>query len=163
VHNLATALAAIDEIEEQGEGLTPKEVWDGDRDMFHPEAQEVAHYFRYQELLLGRSYERGDTPKTGPRGRALDVDWNAVHPVRDNPRSADYPAGSPVRMKMDAFNRAYSDMLRALHRVFNGEPSRMPSAVSGMRDLRTLAVELMATPSGDGTTTAGVSFEWMPA
>jgi len=163
VHNLATALAAIDEIEEQGEGLTPKEIWDGDVDMFHPDSKEVAHFFRYQELLLGRSYQSGDTPKSGPTGPAFAVDWDAVHPMRDNPRSADYAPGSPVREKMDAFNRTYSDMLRALHRVFNGEPTRMPAAVSAMRDLRALATELMAMPSGDGTTTAGPSFEWMPA
>jgi CDGSH-type Zn-finger protein len=162
VYDLASALEAIDQIEEQGEGLTPQDVWDGDRDMFHPEADEVAHYFRYQELLLGRLYQRGDTPKSGPTGRAFTIDWDAVHPMRDNPRTADHAPGSPVRAKMDAFNRQYSDMLRALHRVFNGEPAGMSGVVSAMRDLRTLAEELMTTPSGDGVTTAGPSFEWVP-
>ena len=163
VTGLESALAAIDEIEEQGEGATPKDVWDGDRDMFHPEVEEVAHFFRYQELLLGKSYQRGDTPKSGPTGRAFAIDWDAVYPMRDNPRSVDYTSGSAVREKMDAFNRVYSDMLRALHRVFNGEPARMRSAISAMRELRALGVALMQMPSGDGKTTAGPSFEWMPA
>ena len=101
MYDLASALEAIDQIEEQGEGLTPKDVWDGDRDMFHPEVEEVAHYFRYQEILLGRLYQRGDTPKSGPTGRAFTIDWDAVYPMRDNPRTSDYAPGTPVRQKMD--------------------------------------------------------------
>jgi hypothetical protein len=72
-HNLKTALEAIDEIEEQGEGLKHRQVWDGDRDMFHPEREEVAHYFRFSEILQGRSYVRGDSPRTGPSGEAFVV------------------------------------------------------------------------------------------
>ena len=75
VYDLASALAAIDEIEEQGEGLKHAEVWDGDRDMFHPEREEVAHYFRFIEIARGRSFQRGDTPASGPSGPAFDVDW----------------------------------------------------------------------------------------
>jgi CDGSH-type Zn-finger protein len=163
VTDLASALAAIDQIEEQGEGLTPKEVWDGDRDMFHPEADEVAHYFRYQELTLGRLYQRGDTPASGPSGRAFTIEWDAVYPMRDNPRTADYVTGMPVREKMDAFNRLYSEMLRTLHRTFNGAPTEMFTAVSAMRELKVRAQDLMQMPSGDGETTAGPSFEWVPA
>ena len=108
-------------------------------------------------------YQRGDTPGSGPSGREFTIDWDAAFPMRDNPRSGDYPAGSPVREKMDAFNRLYSDMLRDLHRAFNGEPKRMFVICRDMRELKTKAVELMQTPSGDGVTTAGLSFEWMPA
>ena len=162
VYDLASALEAIDQIEEQGEGVTPKDVWDGDRDMFHPELEEVAHFFRYQEVMLGRFYQKGDTPATGPRGKEFAVNWDAVYPMRDNPRAADYAAGSPVRLKIDAFNQMYCDMLRMLHRAFNGEPALMFSTRAGMRDLRTRAEELVQLPSGDGETTAGPSFEWMP-
>ena len=51
VTDLASALKALEEIVEQGEGLQHQEIWDGDRDMFHPEREEVAHYFRFNELL----------------------------------------------------------------------------------------------------------------
>lgn len=162
VYDLASALAAINHIEEQGEGITPKDIFDGDRDMFHPDQDEVAHFFRYQEVLLGRLYQRGDTPASGPTGRSFDVDWDAVYPMRENPRNADYAPGSPVREKMDAFNQIYSDMLRGLHRAFNGEPKHMFVTVRGMMELKARAQELMQMPSGDGTTTAGPSFEWMP-
>ena len=162
VYDLASALAAIDEIEEQGEGLTPREVWDGDRDMFHPDSEEVAHYFRYHELLKGQFYQRGDTPATGPRGAMFVVDWTAVYPMRENPRTANFPVGSPIREKMDGFNRLYSDVLRTLHRAFNGDPAQMFASMSGMMQLRTRAQELMRMPSGDGVTTAGPSFDYVP-
>ncbi len=48
VHDRESALSALGEIVEQGEGLDHAAVWDGDRDMFHPEREEVAHYFRFQ-------------------------------------------------------------------------------------------------------------------
>jgi CDGSH-type Zn-finger protein len=163
VSDLTSALEAIDEIEEQGEGLKHDEVWDGDRDMFHPEREEVAHYFRYDEILKGRAYRRGDTPASGPSGERFDVDWTAVYPMRDNPREADYPEGSPVRTAMRAFNRVYSDLLRDLHRAFDGEPSRLHATIAAMSELKAGAQALMQMPSGDGVTTAGPSFEFVPA
>jgi len=45
VDSLATALEALEEIVEQGEGTAHHDVWDGDHDMFHPERDEVAHFY----------------------------------------------------------------------------------------------------------------------
>lgn len=162
VGDLASALTAIDEIEEQGEGLKHQEIWDGDRDMFHPDRDEVAHYFRFMEIAQGRSFCRGDSPQSGPSGDSFEVDWDAVYPMRDNPRAADYPDGSAARAKMDAFNQTYWDMLRALELAFNGNPESIQGPISQMFQLATLARELMQTPTGDGSTTAGPSFEYMP-
>jgi CDGSH-type Zn-finger protein len=162
VYDLASALAAIDEIEEQGEGLKHAEVWDGDRDMFHPEREEVAHYFRFMEIKAGRSFQRGDTPQSGPTGPAVDVDWSAVYPMRPNPRSQDFRGGSAIVAKLGEFNLLYSDLLRDLHRAFNGEPQRLARTVPAMFQLKTLAQHLMQMPTGDGETTAGPSFEYMP-
>ncbi|MBI5877027.1 MAG: CDGSH iron-sulfur domain-containing protein [Chloroflexi bacterium] len=163
VTDLASALKAIDEIEEQGEGLKHAEVWDGDRNIFHHEREEVAHYFRYQEIKLGRSYKRGDTPQSGPSGEKFTVDWDAVYPMRSNPRSGDYPEDSPIYAKMMEYNRAYSGLLRQLHTAFNGAPQQLAVAVGGMYQIRNMAIELMQMPSGDGVTTAGPAFEYVPA
>jgi CDGSH-type Zn-finger protein len=163
VYDLKSALEAIDEIEEQGEGLKHLEVWDGDRDMFHPKRHEVAHYFRFMEIKLGRSYRRGDTPQSGPSGRHFNVDWDAVYPMRENPRREDFAEDSPVRAKMDQFNVAYSEMLRDIQRALNGQPERFFASVPAMLDLRDLARDLARTPTGDGVTTAGPSFDYMPA
>lgn len=163
VRDLATAHQAIDEIEEQGEGLKHAEVWDGERDMFHPERDEVAHYFRFSQIIQGREYCRGDTPQSEPTGDAFEVNWSTVAPMRDNPRVADYPVDSPVRAAMEGFNQVYCDMLRLLHRTFNGETSHLGSAISTMMEVRDRARALMQLPSGDGATTAGPSFEYVPA
>lgn len=66
IDSLATALAALEEIVEQGEGAAHIEVWDGDRDMFHHEREQVAHYYRFQELKLGRR----QSPRRHPPVRA---------------------------------------------------------------------------------------------
>ncbi|MGB8196467.1 MAG: ferritin-like protein [Acidimicrobiales bacterium] len=161
VHNLKTALEAIAEIEEQGEGLKHRQVWDGDRDMFHPEREEVAHYFRFSQILQGRSYVRGDSPRTGPSGESIDVDWSCVYPMRPNPKVDDYPLGSPVRSKMVEFNTKYCEMLATLHRTFNAETECLSPAISMMFELQSIASELMTMPTGDGVTTAGPSFEFV--
>jgi CDGSH-type Zn-finger protein len=162
VGSLESALAALAEIVEQGEGLQHKEIWDGDRDMFHPERGEVAHYFRFNELALGRRYRPGDTPQTGPTGERFTVDWDAVHNMRANPRAGDYPEGSEIRARLDEFNRSYSGMLHLLHESFNGSPRLLAVATGLMYGLKAEAVRLMEMPTGDGETTVGPSFEYVP-
>jgi CDGSH-type Zn-finger protein len=122
----------------------------------------VAHYFRFMEIARGRSFQRGDTPQSGPTGPAVEVDWSAVHPMRPNPRSQDFRGGSAVVAKLGEFNLLYSDLLRDLHRAFNGEPRRLSRTVPAMFQLKALAQELMQMPAGDGETTAGPSFEYVP-
>jgi CDGSH-type Zn-finger protein len=162
VVDLESALAALEEIVEQGEGLQHQEIWDGDRDMFHPEREEVAHYFRFQELYLGRRHATGDTPQSGPTGEPLHVDWDAVHNMRPNPRTADYPVASEIRAQMDEFNHAYSGVLHLLDECFNGSPRLLAVATGAMYGLKEQAIELMKLPSGDGETTVGPSFEYVP-
>jgi CDGSH-type Zn-finger protein len=162
VTDLASALRALEEIVEQGEGLQHQEVWDGDRDMFHPDREEVAHYFRFEEAYVGKRYAPGDTPRSGPTGETFEVDWDAVHNMRPNPRSADYPSGSEARKQLDAFNHAYSGVLHLLDETFNGSPSLLAVATGAMYGLKAQAVDLMQLPSGDGETTVGPSFEYVP-
>lgn len=162
VHDLKTASAALAEIVEQGEGAARTDVWDGDRDVFHPEREEVAHYYRFQELRLGRRYRTGDTPASGPTGEKIEVDFDGVLPMRPNPRTADYPEGSPVRVAQEEFNQTYSLLLYQLEQAFTGEPGQLKDAVGTMFGLRKQAVALMKMPSGDGTTTAGPTFEYVP-
>ena len=162
VTDLASALAALGEIVEQGEGLQHEEVWDGDRSMFHPEREEVAHYFRFNEILAGRRHRPDDTPRSGPTGEPFTVDWDAVHDMRANPRSEDYPEGSEIRARMEEFNHSYSAVLHLLHECFNGSPRLLAVATGAMYGLKHDAVALMRLPSGDGETTVGPSFEYVP-
>jgi len=162
VYDLRSALAALEEIVDQGEGLAHKEVWDGDRDMFHPEREEVAHYFRFEEILHGRSFKRGDTPASGPTGPEIAVDWTAVYPLRRNPRTSQFRGGSEIVHKMGEFNLAYCDMLREINRAFNGETERLARTLPAMRELSFTARELVQLQTDDLLTHAAPSFEYIP-
>ncbi|GAA1587421.1 ferritin-like protein [Kribbella sancticallisti] len=160
VNDLTSALAALEEIVEQGEGTARGEVWDGDQDIFHPERNEVAHYYRFQELKLGRRFQRGDTPQSGPTGEAVALDLAGVRPMRPNPRLADHPLGSPIRLAQEEFNRTYCAVLHLLDHAFNGSPSKLGVATGTMYALKAQAQSLMEMPEGDGTT-AGPTFEYV--
>ena len=161
VNNLATALAALDEIVEQGEGAEHVEVWDGDADVFHPERDQVAHYYRFQELKYGRRYRRGDTPRSGPTGDPIAIEWDAVRPMRTNPRTSDHALGSPIRIAQEKFNRSYCGLLHLLENAFNGVPQMLASAIGSMYGLKAQAQALMQMPTEDGVETAGPTFEYV--
>jgi len=161
INNLVTALGAIEEIVEQGEGANHIEVWDGDRDVFHPECDQVAHYYRFQQLKLGRRYRRGDTRRSGPTGDAILTDWDAVRPMRTNPRISDHVAGSATRLAQEEFNQAYCVLLQRLEKAFDGAPHLLEAAIGAMYNLRAQARALMEIPTGDGLTTAGPTFEYV--
>ena len=160
VTDLESALAAMDEIVEQGEGTSRGEVWDGDRDIFHPERDEVSHYYRFQELKLGRRYLRGDTPQSGPTGEAVAIDSDGVLPMRPNPLLADHPLDSPIRNAQEKFNRTYCQLLQQLEQAFNGSPQLLGAATGTMYTLKAQAQNLMTMPDGDDTT-AGPTFEYV--
>ena len=164
VTDLASALEALDEIVEQGEGLAHKEVWDGDRDMFHPEREEVAHYFRYMEIREGRSFKRGDSPQSGPTGEPFDVNWDAVYPLTRNPVSRKFKGGSEAVQAIGAFNLAYSDLLRELQVAFTGDRDRLERSLANMYEIANLARDIVRMPSGrDDGLHAAPTFEWIPA
>jgi hypothetical protein len=160
VTDLASALAALEEIVEQGEGTSRGEVWDGDPDIVHPERDEVSHYYRFQELKLGRRYRRGDTPQSGPTGEPVAVDLAGVSPMRPNPRVADHPVGSPIRTAQEEFNATYCGLLHMLEEAFNGSPAQLGTATGTMYALKAQAQELMRMQDADGTT-AGPTFEYV--
>lgn len=162
IENLATALAALEEIVEQGEGADHLQVWDGDRDVFHPEREQVAHYYRLQQLKLGRRYRCGDTPRSGPTGDPILVDWDGVRPMRSNPRTTDHAPGSPIRRAQEEFNRTYCTILHLLERAFDGSPQVLETAIGAMYGLKAQAQTLMQFPTEDGLATAGPTFEYVP-
>ncbi|HSF19404.1 MAG TPA: ferritin-like protein [Vicinamibacteria bacterium] len=162
VENLATALAALDEIVDQGEGAGHSPVWDGDHDVLHPERGHVAHYYRFQQLKLGRRCRCGDTPRTGPTGEPILVDWDGVRPMRSNPRTTDHDPGSAIRRAQEEFNGAYCAILQLLEQVFDGMPLVLGTAIDAMYGLKAQAQTLMEMPTEDGLATAGPTFEYVP-
>lgn len=161
VADLSTALKALAEIVEQGEGAAHRDIWDGDQEMSHPDRPEVAHYYRFQELFAGRRFQPGDTPQTGPTGGPVSVEWDEIYPMRPNPRIADNDPGNPVREAQEKFNSAYCDLLQQLERAFNGEPQLLGAATAAMYGLKAQAIALLQTPLPSGTETAGPTFEYV--
>ncbi|MFF3441146.1 ferritin-like protein [Streptosporangium sp. NPDC002721] len=160
VRDLASALAALEEIVEQGEGMAHAEVWDGDQDVLHPGREEVAHYYRFEELRVGRRYRRGDTPRSGPTGAAIPMDLAGVRPMRRNPRLSDHAPGSPIRIAQERFNHTYCAVLHQLEQAFNGSPETLTVATGTMYALKTQALALMRMPD-EGGRTAGPTFEYV--
>ncbi|MER6464600.1 ferritin-like protein [Streptomyces sp. NPDC001228] len=160
VTDLDSALAVLEEIVEQGEGAARAEVWDGDADLFHPETKAVSHYYRFQELALGRRYRQGDTPESGPTGEAVSVDLAGVRPLRPNPRLDDHPAGSAIRTAQEAFNQTYCKMLHQLEQAFNGKPAMLGMSVGTMYAAKGQAQSLMAMQDDDGLA-AGPTFDYV--
>ncbi|MEU3297578.1 ferritin-like protein [Streptomyces longwoodensis] len=160
VTDLASALTALEEIVEQGEGAARAEVWDGDPDLSHPETKAVSHYYRFQELALGRRYQPGDTPESGPTGDAVTVDYDGVRPMRPNPRLADHPEGSAIRTAQAVFNQTYCKLLQQLEQAFNGNPAMLGMSVGTMYALKGQAQGLMAMQGDDGLA-VGPTFEYV--
>lgn len=160
VTDLDSALQALYEITGQGEGIHHT-IFDGDQEQFG-EVQELAHYFRFNEIRQEQRYTDRDTPTSGPSGETLLVQWDQVYPMRPNPKMKDYRQGSEVWHKMYEFNRTYMSLLNELHDALNGEPQRLMQSVAGMYDLKYQAIELMKIPVGDGDMSAGPSFEYIP-
>jgi hypothetical protein len=157
---LEAALEALYEITGQGEGIDHT-IFDGDHEIFG-EVEEYAHYFRFNEIYEERYYTDYDTPRSGPTGAPLIVDWERVYNMRPNPKMAHYPEGSELWDKTYAFNRTYMGMLGDLHRALNGRPSLLMEGVAHMYDLKYQAVELMKIPLDRDDMTAGPSFEYVP-
>jgi hypothetical protein len=136
VTDLETATEAIRLISEQGEGLGGR-IFDTER--------ELAHYYRFQQLLLGRYYQAGDK-HDHPTGPPLKVDWDAVYPVKANARLEDYPEGSELRAAAVEFNEFYGDFLTLLTEAYTGQPNLLLEAVPYMFRIRDKLARLIHNP-----------------
>lgn len=156
VTDLESALAGLSQIVDQGEGVDHS-IHDGDVP-FGDRQEELAHYFRFDEIRRGRRYRPSDTPRTGPTGSPILVDYDAVWPMRTDPRTDELPPGSDVRQLSEDFDRTYAELLAQLEVALTGAPARLTEAVGTMWTLRWHADVLMRIPVGAGRTTAGPAF-----
>jgi hypothetical protein len=160
VYDRKSAVKALWTIVRQGEG-TSTSVWDGSPERAMP--LQPAHFYSYDELLKGRSYRVGDKPGH-PTGAPLPVDWEAVYPMRPNPKRQEYQHAPEIFAKLSAFDDVYFRLLHRLHLALNGEPDRFQAAVAEMYELRYRAVELMRIPDPrDPGRTVGPSWGSLPA
>jgi hypothetical protein len=152
ITDLKSALRGIGLIVEQGEGEV--------RGVFGDHG-ELAHYYRFHQLLVGRYYEPGDEPEK-PSGPTFNVDFAEVYPVKTNIRISDYPKGSELHEAALAFNAAYRTFLAELTKAFNGQPALLLKAVAGMFELRNMFDVLVRNPLPGTELHAGPTFELGP-
>lgn len=156
VTGVASACQAIDTVIDQGEGTltSPAEVVGGD----------VAHYYRFAEIVHGRRLIRFPGPPGGRwayLGQPVTVNPAGIRPVPVNPTLGGYPAGSAAHHACKSFNYTYTCLLGVLHTTFNGTPGALMSAASLMSSLRQQALDMTAGTTTNGVP-AGPSFEWQP-
>lgn len=143
VHDIDTALAALDLIAEQGEGI--------DNHIFDEDG-EISHYYRFHQLVAGRYYTEDDEPHE-PTGAPCPVDWDGVYPVRPNLRLADIQSPG-LRAKAADYNADYARFLKMLTRAFGGEPPLFIEAVNEMFHLKDGFGQLVRSPLGNGQNAA---------
>jgi len=136
VTDMQSAQAAIKLISEQGEGMGGG-IYDTER--------ELAHYYRFEQLRTGRYYQAKDKPHE-PTGPALEVDWEAVYPIKTNARLSDYDGLPELRQAAEAFNESYAGFLASLTLAYNGEPQKLLEAVPQMFRVRDKMLQLMHNP-----------------
>jgi Ferritin-like len=149
------AVAAIDAITEQGAGIDP-----ADPDT---KAGELAHYFKFAEIVAGRRIVRNTTGFSYD-GDKIPFDPDGVYPMMDDPEIGKLQPGSKGYILSSQFAQTYQALLRGLDRTFGGEPGAIAGAVGTMYSLDVTARQLMQAPTVrlDGSTdgsTAGPSFQ----
>jgi Ferritin-like len=154
VGNRETALEAIREVVEQGEGevtVPPSgEKFDPDRDL--------AHFYRFNELRRGRRYRVDDLPEN-PTGEPVVLDLKAVYPMKPNLRVSDIRTPE-LRQMAEAFNVIWSGLLGQIETALTGSPDELRNAVGTMFELKYAACELLRIPlPGEARYNAGPTFE----
>ena len=138
VRDVTTAMDAIREITEQGEGTSPT-----DPDVT---GDELAHFYKYEEIVCRRALIRVNDTHYSYGGEEIPFDQQGVWPMRDNPSKSGITRGTRAYFETKAFHQVYRTLLRKLQEVFNGEPEKISDAVAIMESLQVHAKRLMALP-----------------
>ena len=150
VTDLDSAYRALEEVVEQGEG-DMSSAFDADDDL--------AHYYRFEQLKYGRAYQPGDGVGV-PTGPPVEVDYGAVYPMLPNPKVEEYP-DPDLQAAGERANREWSVLLTQIDEAFDGAPDALIPAVHTMFRLRDAMLVLLGNPMpGHHGYHAGPTFEW---
>lgn len=150
-----TALLAIHEIIEQGEG-SPHDL-DADSP---PVSGELGHYYRFKEIVEGRRLVRDHEGHWVYAGERVPFEPDDVHQMVDDPDASLLPDGSRAKAQAEVVNATYTKMLTGLDRIFNGNPHELADVQGLMYSLEVEAGKLLELPSGlEPGTVAGPGFQ----
>jgi hypothetical protein len=155
VTDVASAGQAITTIVEQGEGTskTPLEII----------GKGYAHYYRFMQIKKHYLLEpKGDS--FAYDGPPVPFDPAGVYPVPTQTAGWSYPAGSAAAAENDTFNYTYTNLLKALDALFNGQntAAQMNRTLGLMMSLKELAKAMMSGIP-DSKRYSGPTFQYQPA
>ena len=133
VTDLSSANNAIDLIVKQGEGtpLSP----------LNP-ADAPAHYYLFASAYNGRELvPQPGVPPFAYAGDPIPFDEGGVVRLVTNPTPKRYE-GTAAAGANEQFNRTYTQLLRVLHKTFNGSPLSIFESINVMKQLRGEALAL---------------------
>jgi hypothetical protein len=149
VHDLTDAKTVISEVAQQGEGRIHVSNLTGDELLFH-QPDEVGHYYRFEQILARRYYNRYDDLGL-PSGPRLLVDWSEVYKIKPFPRmSSQGPTG--LDELVEIFDQTYCELLNVIHKGFNGDPGALGEATVIMQRLKQETISLMQVEIGERET-----------
>ena len=139
ITNLSSAMDAINEIIEQGEGNSPIDPEDS-----QPDGQ-LAHFYRFEQIVCGR-YPIDVNGTYSYQGDAINFTQEGVWPMRANPGKNGIVKGMRGYVDARAFHDNYRALLRNLQQAFNGQPDLIRESVTLMESLQVYAKKLMEIP-----------------
>jgi Ferritin-like len=155
ITSAAEAVAALKVIVQQGEGTktTPLEAANGN----------FAHYYRFSQIKKRRMLVPDANFPLGYSYSGDPILWtgSAATDMVEDPKVANYKAGSAARAAVEAFNLKYSRILDQLQLAFNGQPAAF--SLGGMFGLRTAGKQVIALTDEVTGKKAAPSFEYTPA
>lgn len=149
------AIEAINIIIEQGEGTEKAPIdFEG----------EIAHYYKFEELYVGRRLEKDPNVKIGYSFSGPEIPFNAnnVQPIFPDTKAHMLKPGSEERRRVNEFNTSYQSLLNGLHKTFNGSPEFLKDTIGIMFDIKLYGEKLCAIPfpNKEGYT-IGPTFEFV--
>ncbi len=162
VSSLESAREAINVIVSQGEGCSGS-IFDDDAPYFQ-QKEDVAHFFKFNEIKYKQHYGDEDDPALPPTGDTFVVSYSDVFPIIENPTLADYDSDPKMAQLNRQFNKTYSLMLSQIAQAFNGNPHVLYTAITnGMHGLGPIAKQMMSTPilGNDNNEHGAPTFEWI--
>jgi hypothetical protein len=150
ITDVESAVKALQIIVEEGEG-TPDSPLSDDGDF--------AHYYRFEEIFHLRRLVLDPTSLKGYSftGAKLPFDATAVYPLTPNQQLADLDAASEGARRARQFAFVYTKLLKALQRVFAGEPGHFSAALGLMFELKLAGQILCALPAIKNNTPTGLN------
>ncbi|XP_078360554.1 uncharacterized protein LOC144644874 [Oculina patagonica] len=185
VYDYLTAVEAIQDIVEQGEGSSPcnPAFWNKEN------REDLSHYFLFYSIAEKHEIqvvETGSPPDENEvdddsvvdytklcnstyyfNGSKIPFDPEGVWPMVSSPRMSNYTPGSKAYRKAERFNKVYTKLLKSLEDLFNGHPDSLNDALGLMYSVDLHLKNLVRTPiddNGDPNVgpNAGPTFDFTP-